>query len=527
MLPPIITPQNLPPLITPDNILTIKFIQTVPPGTPGIVTPLVYVFYTPTGGVGTGIKLIAYNEWPGYYLTMVQAAAINGDTIFASKDSDNNVLLQFSATPPLTPIINTITVTTPNGRHDGNFANIYNVGSVIANVIHASNTPVIFSFFVPKINGDVFENDYSFTTDLGLLLSYGVADGDNWQAYVILINTDPDTNANVVCTGKLLRANFFIKNNGGANIDSLDGIQNVPGDLIAVSGLGYKTQSDILGGAGDFALPILPGEISAFRLRSGFNISGTMQVKATFTVSSAQDMTVYTSGCNKVSQSTTNVPATGQQFIDAAYESNTPDTTPMPSLLYVDVQSGGGAPQPPVGVAVQAAANNTGLPADLCPAALVTYYTDNGAITTGKTVYTDIALTIPLAGNTFILSPDGNIYDIDNVTGVVGAVVGGATCSVPITGKNMFVINTDGGDITVDTNLYSFPAGTNYNVVIKSESVIVNSSGFTKVFTFYKQAPFIPANYTAGSGSPVTILSGNNITLPNDVSDYNYMSITV
>lgn len=66
-----------------------------------------------------------------------------------------------------------------------------------------------------------------------------------------------------------------------------------------------------------------------------------------------------------------------------------------------------------------------------CAAASNTYYISHtGTIVPGDTVYTDLALTTPLAGFTQIVDPTtGIIYAIDNVTGIVGAATGGV-CSV-------------------------------------------------------------------------------------------------
>jgi hypothetical protein len=104
------TVPNLSPLITPDNILTVKFAQIVPPGSAGLVTPLVYVYYTPAGGTGTGYKQIAYNEWPAYYQYLVLAAAARSQYVQARKDDDNNVILWLSDTPAISPITDPVII---------------------------------------------------------------------------------------------------------------------------------------------------------------------------------------------------------------------------------------------------------------------------------------------------------------------------------------------------------------------------------------------------------------------------------
>jgi hypothetical protein len=189
------------------------------------------------------------------------------------------------------------------------------------------------------------------------------------------------------------------------------------------------------------------------------------------------------------------------------------------TLRFYFVASGAGIP-------IQAAAGNTGTSAALCPATLVTYYTASGTLTTGDTVFTDAALTIPLAGNTFILSPDGNIYAIDNVTGVVGAASGNS-CNIPITGKNLFVVGTASTHLAVDgVDQGAKIAGSNYNIVVKSDSIITNNSGAGRTFNFYVMPPFIGANLTAGSGSPVVVANGGTYTLPDVITNYNYLVIT-
>lgn len=427
--------------------------------------------------------------------------------------------------PLQTTIPNTLTVTTPTGLHDSDFTPIVNVSSVLANVISASNSPAIVSLKLPIINGDFFDNDYIISFDSGAgfkFLSGAFVSFNSWQVYLIWTATVTG-NQNITISAKQLRANLVIKNSGGININQLNSISGFGSDLKAVNGVGYKPQSDILGGTGNFDTPLLNGEQVAFRLTNQIsNVIGA-KINGDFTVSSAQDMTIYASGANNVKQTTTNVGASGNQDLDLDFDLNAGiDTAPASQYVFIDVLSGGGTPPPPVGVAVSAAAGNTGTSAAMCPLANTTYYTDDGTITTGKTVYTDINLTTPLSGFDFILSPDGNVYFINNVTGVVGAA-NGSSCHVPITGKSLFVVGIVTTHLDVDGTDYGAQgAGANYNVTIKSNSIITNNSGGSRTFSYYVSPPFIPANLIVSN----FVANGGTDTLPNNISNYNYLRIT-
>jgi len=157
----------------------------------------------------------------------------------------------------------------------------------------------------------------------------------------------------------------------------------------------------------------------------------------------------------------------------------------------------------------------------ICAASEGVFYTTDGNITTGQTVYTDASLGTPLAGADFIVDPNGIIYAIDNVTGVVGAATGN-TCDTPITGKNMFVVSTTANQLNVSGFVYPpHGVGDNYNIVIKSDSVITNLSGGYRTFKFYTSPPFIPANVITSA----VIADGFGYGLPNDISIYNYLEV--
>lgn len=490
----------------------------------------IYVQYyldVPTDSLVSYFQITLQQMLTYIQMLILKAQIANDGKVIRATQKDDfwtfiDIGLPYSGTLP-----NHVTLVTPNGVHDSDIGLVVNITDVTANVLNCFNSPAICEFLLPVINGDMFDNDYEVQLTNGTLTVVQASNNGAGFWDVVLCVMYPDANTNdviVTCVQKNLTANVFFRNSGGTNIDSLDGVQNIPGDLIAVNGDGYKAQSDILGGAGDFAQPILNDEVSAFRLRqAGGIVSGTAQIKATFTVSSAQDMNVQTAGGNVQKITTTNVPVSGQQLIDAEYETVTPSTPPRTFGLYFNVVSGGAPTPPPVGVAVSAAAGNTGTSAALCPAPLTTYYTAAGNITTGVTVYTDINLTIPLAGFDFILSPDGNIYAIDNVTGVVGGLTGNS-CTIPITGKNMFVVSS-GVTTHLDVDGTDYGAqgvGVNYNVVIKSDSVITNNSGGSRTFKYYSSAPFIPANLI----TTVIVANGGTNTLPNNVSNYNYLVIS-
>lgn len=48
-------------------------------------------------------------------------------------------------------------------------------------------------------------------------------------------------------------------------------------------------------------------------------------------------------------------------------------------------------------------------------------YTDDGTILPGKIVYIDVALSVPLVGFTYISLPSGIVYNLNPLTGLVGA----------------------------------------------------------------------------------------------------------
>jgi hypothetical protein len=409
-----------------------------------------------------------------------------------------------------------ITVNTPSGLHDSDFTPIdSNISNAVGNVMEWLQNEGGFTFLLPKINGNFWQNDYVVS---GANIIVDASDsGANWL-FVIVQQGVPLTDSVINITAKPLVGNMvaFMRGNPGFVINSIT--MNTQWQPIA-GATGYIDQS---GSAYPALVQPLQSDApikATSLLRLAKDTAGVKNgsLNVDVTASSATDVSVFAFGKSFI-QTVVSIGTTGNYDIPFTYE----PTDEGDIFLIFNNPSTAFSPAPPLGIAVNAAADNTGTSASLCPAALVGYFTDDGTITTGKTVYTDAALTTPLAGSTFILSPDGNIYAINVVTGVVGAVSGNS-CAVPITGKNMFVLNIDGGEVDVDSTPYIFPAGTNYNTVIKSNSSIVNASGFTKVFSFYKQAPFIPANYTAGSGSPVTVLSGNNVTLPNNIADYNYM----
>lgn len=404
---------------------------------------------------------------------------------------------------------------------------IVNVDSVVGNIVNSSNNPSYVSLSLPVINGDFFENDYNITdvSGFGDIIYIGQPGSSGFWDVLVMINPNA-LSAELSITAKELRANFFIRNSGSANITNINGITSgLDADLKVVNGDGYKVNQDVAA-PGGLIIPLQNGEISAWRyMGSAQNLA--LLINGDFSVSSAQDMNTQVAGGNKQIITTTNVPSSGNQDIACNIEFyNAGQINPVSRVAYINILSGGAPTPPPVGVPVNAAAGNTGTSAALCPAPQTTYYTNDGTITTGKTVFTDIGLTTPLAGFDFIMSPDGNIYAINNVTGVVGAATGN-TCALPTSGKNMFIVGVVATQLDVDgTDYGAHGAGSNYNVNIKSNSVITNNSGGSRTFNFYTSPPFIIGNITPGSGSPVVVANGGTYTLPNVISNYNYLRIT-
>jgi hypothetical protein len=61
----------------------------------------------------------------------------------------------------------------------------------------------------------------------------------------------------------------------------------------------------------------------------------------------------------------------------------------------------------------------------VCSAGLTTLYWNGGAFGEGRTMYTDEFLTTPVTGFDFIaLASAGEIFNLDDTTGVVGTTTG-------------------------------------------------------------------------------------------------------
>lgn len=102
-------------------------------------------------------------------------------------------------------------------------------------------------------------------------------------------------------------------------------------------------------------------------------------------------------------------------------------------------------------VPVQVAVN----PNDPCgEIPLVVFISHAAPFVPGDILYADGALTTPLAGfDTVVRIDTGNVYALNNVTGVVGALTG-ATCTTPPPANNKLInIEVDGVPITIDNVL--------------------------------------------------------------------------
>lgn len=427
-----------------------------------------------------------------------------------------------SVTTPFITIVNAPASPTLNG--------IVNVSSVLGNIVNSSNSPSIISFQLPTINSDFFENDYNFTITGSPFFAVVQASGagtDTWNVTVVLVAGDPNINTSITFTAKELRANLIIRLENQSNWNQINAITGFVGILKAVNGAGYISQSDLPSGGGALAAPLLGGQMSAFRY-IGNEVAGTIQINGDFTVSSAQDMNVDANGGNRRINTTTNVPVSGNQDINCDYEFFDNGQIPTVSrYLFINCTSGGGTPVPPMGVAVTSIAQATD-PTGICTGTTATYYTDDGTISTGQTVYTDAALTTPLAGADFIVGqPDGLIYAIDNVTGVVGIAVGGSC--IPPLAKNVFVVNNSGQPIVITTSqgTQAFAPAMNGNIGVAAGDTIQNDSITTRTFTAYKQPPFIVANKDPDiSPNPFTLVSGGTKVLSNDITNLNYLIVT-
>ena len=175
-----ILPPSQPPLITPVNITTVKFTQIVSSGSPGQTVPLVYVYFTNNGIIG--YKLISYNEWPGYYTLMQQAATAQGKVVNASKDSDNNVILSLgnSSNVPITGVI-TFHLNGVNFGAGNNLNTGINTSNTTTFTATFFNSPCSVTFTLPQRGSNDFDSEYSIAASADQHAMTAEDNGDgNW-----------------------------------------------------------------------------------------------------------------------------------------------------------------------------------------------------------------------------------------------------------------------------------------------------------------------------------------------------------
>jgi len=117
----------------------------------------------------------------------------------------------------------------------------------------------------------------------------------------------------------------------------------------------------------------------------------------------------------------------------------------------------------------------------------------NGLLATGKTLYLDASLTSPVTGYSYMLDAvSGNIYNINSITGVIGALTG-LTCSAFES-----EVKLDNSDLTVcgaaTTSVYSSGA---FNIGV----TLYNDAGLTSVVTGYS---FVELSGTIYNLNPAT-----------------------
>lgn len=134
--------------------------------------------------------------------------------------------------------------------------------------------------------------------------------------------------------------------------------------------------------------------------------------------------------------------------------------------------------------------NNTGT---ICSGTLQTLYT-NGGFAIGSVLYLDSALTTPVSGNSYVVNMGNNhIYNLNNVTGVIGSDTG-----LSCTGNTVQVVNNMGGtQITNVTGISGFTPSPAFPISAGQTSV-GSHGGFTgAINVVISGTPVInPANLT-------------------------------
>jgi len=160
-----------------------------------------------------------------------------------------------------------------------------------------------------------------------------------------------------------------------------------------------------------------------------------------------------------------------------------------------------------------------------CAAGAVTYFINHGGtIAPGDVVYTDLALTTPLAGFTQIVDPNtGQIYLIDVVTGVVGALTG-SSCDFPP--KDVWFLNNTGAALVMSTDTdpaINIPTGGALSIPLTPNGYLENDTAGSLKFTFIQTMPATLAPNEAPN--PDTLIAGGQHTLDGDLSTLNYCKV--
>jgi hypothetical protein len=572
--------QNFANQITPENILDITIQYKLTNSQVQVAIPSIYVRY---GLVNVRQASISLSEVMPYikYLQIQAAVLGGGRTIVATQIDENLKTVLSVGFSPVTPEFTGNVTFTLNGINftiTEGLANVINLSGSGVATRGFSNSPFIASFSIPRFTND-FNSEYNFTGAGINIYCNSTANGANWDVictgsvgadgnYTIaftLINEfihfiiHPDWANNLIIYGAVLShlvdtvLDFYLPKEASYFFETLEAINGSLHFAQKAAGITLNELSNVAIGDGltvfdntvdeiDISKDVitLDNNVTSQQLDKVFFISSSGSYFSNVPVNGntvaflktngniihynlgANDSAGFTYLMDVVRGGITLQTISG--LIANGANQNTggaidPANYNYDLLRFYRVATGAGFPVTVVGQAVTAV--------NICAAGdVLSEFTDDGTVTTGKIVYANVGLTIPLAGYDFIVAPDGNIFAIDNVTGLVGAATGG-TCNVPIAGKNMQVVGTASTHLDVDGNDYGAKgAGSNYNVVIKSGSVITNNSGGSRTFNFYTTPPFIGGNLTPGSGSPVVVANAGTITLPNDISNYNYVVVT-
>lgn len=118
----------------------------------------------------------------------------------------------------------------------------------------------------------------------------------------------------------------------------------------------------------------------------------------------------------------------------------------------------------------------------------------------------------------------GNPTTLATFCNLVASCAGGGGSTPGV--KNVFVINSTGLSITIDTDngTYTFAAGVNGNIVCTDGGFVKNNSGVTHTFQFIESMP--STMDPDETPNPDTLITGASHTLNNPISNLNYIIVT-